>query len=173
MRSLLFDPDTTDARRSHLREQDWNMKYRKEGTGPAYFTTEKSQSPHDPPNGLVRSLASPSGAANALPSPSLYSTSLRSTHVAGEPEPEPEQSFSLPDPLPPQAELGTFPDTLNFNPTLNSSDTAAFDGFGFGNGAEAQAGGPALFPPDAIFDWEQWSSFFSGVPGGGTTPNGL
>lgn len=152
----------------HRREQDWNLKYRKEGAAAAYFVTEKSQSPHDPPNGLVRSIASPS--ANALPFPSVYSTSLRSTHVAGEPDAEPEQSFSLPSPAPPPSDPGAFPDTLNFNPTLNSSDTAAFDGFGFGGGAE---GGPALFPPDAIFDWEQWSSFFSGVPGGGTTPNGL
>lgn len=75
----------------------------------------------------------------------------------------------------------SFPDTLNFNPSLNGGG-GQFDPFGVGGD-----GTPSLFPPDGIFDWgesirgyeaggkrligpsaftDSWSSFFSAVPGG-------
>ncbi|GAA5887279.1 hypothetical protein JCM6882_002472 [Rhodosporidiobolus microsporus] len=64
------------------REQDWHMRFKKDG---GYFVTDRRL--HDP-TGLIRSSASPASAANDGPSPraqnSPYSSSLRSTHVAGE-----------------------------------------------------------------------------------------
>lgn len=130
-------------------EQDWNLKYKKDGAN-SYFITEHAASPHDPPGGLVRSSASPS----LLP-PSPYASSLRSTHIPTEVEESPAPE-NLPQPSPPTGSgsgmehLG-FPDALNFNPTLNTSSASTFDGYGFG------ASEGSLFPPDGIFDWGQCS----------------
>jgi hypothetical protein len=60
-------------------------------------------------------------------------------------------TLSPPAVNPPQADSTTFPDALNFNPTLNTGLAGAgntFDPFGFGGD-----GTPSLFPPDGIFDW--------------------
>lgn len=61
------------------REQDWNLRYRKDG---GYFVTDRRI---NDPSGLIRSSASPSSSGpspRAHPSP--YSSSLRSTHLAGD-----------------------------------------------------------------------------------------
>ncbi|ORY74320.1 fungal-specific transcription factor domain-domain-containing protein [Leucosporidium creatinivorum] len=63
----------------------------------------------------------------------------------------------------------SFPDTLNFNPSLNQPGGGGqFDPFGVGGD-----GTPSLFPPDGIFDWDSWSSFFSAVPGGQPGGSGI
>lgn len=118
-----------------------------------------------------------------------YASSLRSTHVAGDdaeeegdedrasgPATAPVASLPIPviAPLSNSTTSGTasfvaspadmssmdfnFPDALSFNPSLNQPG-AAFDPFGVGGD-----GTPSLFPPDGIFDWESWSSFFQGEP---------
>lgn len=170
------------------RQQDWNLKYKKANVhSAAYFVTEKIASPLDPVG--VRSSVSP--AASGAPSPALYSSSLRSTHV----DPEPEEAAILPtqitQSIPSQLQLdsnntlagsslpkfnfsestgllnaaSTFPDAMNFNPTFNLSNGIG----GYGNDTFPSFnldGSPALFPNE-IFDWENWSSYFSAVPGAG------
>lgn len=171
------------------------MKFKPEGKG--YFVTDRVASPLDPPD-LVRSTASPGSASH----PSPYSSSLRSTHVAA----EPDAAVKVEDPMTPTTQgmplyqanpqLGLSPSaavytpsddflsnpgTLNFNPTLNGTPGSGapnagmypalgFDGFGFGSEQT----------PEALFDWDQWSSFFSSVPNAlpmrgmsGTHMNGL
>lgn len=61
------------------REQDWNLRYRKDG---GYFVTDRRI---NDPSGLIRSSASP-GSSGPSPRahPSPYSSSLRSTHLAGD-----------------------------------------------------------------------------------------
>lgn len=151
------------------RQQDWNLKFKKEGAhSAAYFVTEKSASPHDPIG--VRSSASP--LPTSLPCPSRYSSSLRSTHVDPEPEADSDQAELLPplhhhqiqqhqqqllqqqqqqqqdflryniNPPTPDINLGYNPDNMmNFNPTFNTG-LGSMDGmFGLGGGSGAMGGG--------------------------------
>ncbi|CEQ41923.1 SPOSA6832_03680 [Sporobolomyces salmonicolor] len=68
------------SRHLHRREQDWHMRYKKDG---GYFVTDRRIV--SDPTGLIRSSHSPSSSG---PSPrghdSPYSSSLRSTHIAGD-----------------------------------------------------------------------------------------
>ncbi|KAI5480442.1 nitrogen assimilation transcription factor [Pseudohyphozyma bogoriensis] len=94
-----------------------------------------------------------------------YSSSLRSTHVPGEAEPEtstfdPVLAVAAPvDPIAsstdPNAELFGFPtDALNFNPTLNAP------GDDFLNGGLFDLN-QSIFPPEGVLDWDSWSTFFN------------
>ncbi|GAA5976454.1 hypothetical protein JCM10908_005505 [Rhodotorula pacifica] len=66
------------------REQDWHLRYRKDG---GYFVTDRRI---NDPSGLIRSSASPSSnGPSPRGHPSPYSSSLRSTHLAGEPSADP------------------------------------------------------------------------------------
>ncbi|KAK4053439.1 hypothetical protein OIV83_001605 [Microbotryomycetes sp. JL201] len=62
--------------------------------------------------------------------------------------------------------MSFFGSDVNFNPTLNNPLTQAapanqFDPFGtLGDGT------PSLFPGEGVLDWNSWTSFFSGMPGG-------
>lgn len=99
-----------------------------------------------------------------------YSSSLRSTHVPGESETELDtpssQPYSLLLPSAPVApDLGSglmasFPDSLNFNPTLNTSNTPSgnfFDSF-------LESDSTALFPDSSVLVRFFHDTPYAGLP---------
>lgn len=67
------------------REQDWHLRYRKDGQTPYFVSERKSASLKSSPGStLGRPTATPSPCSTPVTQPAPYASSIRSTHIAGD-----------------------------------------------------------------------------------------